>query len=190
MPKGVNEHFLRVLERERRRARRSLILALGAGAILYIIAELSDTPWFGRIVELYGVSLLVGVLIGLFVGFLRDRRYAHGIRDDWAAWMRNATGSASLREIRAKVRERSMLPAGLWGILVFIIAVANAVVFAFLWTDHASAQDAAILTSAANGLIVGAWASAALWRFVWATRFARALGELLDEGVVGLWGER
>ncbi len=190
MARGVNEQFLRILDMERRRAWRGLALGVGAATVLLFIAELADTPRFGDVVVTYALAWVLGALGGVLIGYIRDRRHSEALRNNWTAWMRSATGSVSLREIRAKVGKRTPLPAGLWGILVVAVGALNGVLFAFLWFNHPQATMLAAWTCVVNGIIVGAWFGATAWRLGWSTRFARALDDLLKEGVVGIWGER
>lgn len=188
MPRGVSDQFLRILKNERKASVRALALVAALSLAAYFMAELTDEPFFGRVVLLCAVLLLCGVGLGVLWGRHRTNAYNESLRASWNAWMRMSISCASVHEVARHVRNAPPSPR-LAGVGWAVLLVVNAVLFAILWSEVAWGPALGAAVTAANGLVLGGVAGEALWSLRWTRDFSRALDDLMAEGQVGLWGE-
>lgn len=191
MPHGVTVNFLELLEDERGRRRRLLLaLPLLAGAVLFL-AELADLPPWGPKVQGTAAALVVGFLVGLAWAWHRGRRREESIRARWDKWMQWSLSTTDLGELEARVEEpRFLVPRHLEGALWGVGALANVLLFVGLWYAWPFIDAAAWIVLLLDGLTLGALAATSAWDTRWTRRLRRALDELIQEGEVGVWGER
>lgn len=188
MPRGVTDQFLRILDNERKASTRTALAMLVLFLFAYGMAELTDRPLFGRVVILAIGALCAGLVLGGVLAWRRTEKYNASLRDAWNAWMRMSLSSSRVDEVARRVAEKGR-PWPVAGVGWAALFLANAVVFATLWMELAWAPTLGALVAAANGLVLGALAGAAIWAHRWARQFHKALDELVAEGQVGLWGE-
>lgn len=188
MPRGVTDHFLQILRRERKTGIRTALAMTGLFGFAYFMAEMTDGPLLGRVVLLAFVALALGVAAGLAWGRFRTRQYNDSLRDSWNAWMRMSLACSSVDEVARHVANKGRAPpiagAG-WGALF----LANALLFIFLWIEASFATVFGVMVTTANGLTLGVLLGDAVWHVRWTAEFSKALDELIAQGQVGMWGE-
>lgn len=192
MPAGVAYGFLEILDREvRARGLRLAAVPFLAAAALFL-AELSDAPPWGPNVDLALLSLVGGALVGVVVSWIRFRRRQESLRGRWRKWMQWSQSATRLGEVEARVEgrrvpaDRSTLRAAAWAGAV----LANGAVFVGLWYGWTGIEGVARLVVFADGLAVGLLAGDSLWGLQWSYRLRRAVREMIDDGELGVWGER
>lgn len=188
MPRGVTDHFLKILRAERKSSARTALTMLGLFMFAYFMAELTDKRAFGVVVLLAFVTLVLGIVGGALYGRWRTERYNASIRDSWNAWMRMSLACSSVDELARHVENKPRAPpvAGVGWAALFLV---NALLFAFLWMELSFALLFGIMVTTANGLVLGALIGHALWNLRWVRQFSRALDDLISQGQLGMWGE-
>lgn len=192
MPRGVTDQFLAILATERQAGLRTALVCLGLVPFAYFMAELTDQPLFGHVVLATFLALALGAAAGVLHAQRRQSRYNESLRQSWNAWMRMSLSCRRVDEVARHVDPRPAAVARLahvanagWAALL----VANALLFAALWSEATWAHAYGVMVAVANGLALGAVAGHALWTRRWSGQFSKALDELVTEGQVGLWGE-
>lgn len=189
MPHGVSDHFLRILQAERKGSVRAVVLAAALVPLAYFMAELTDEAFVGRVVWIAFLAIGLGVGAGLLWGRHLTTRYNDSIRKSWNAWMRMSLSCGRLDEVARNVRnERRSVALG--GAATALLIVVNAVLFALLWAEVSWALAFGAVVTATNGIVLGFLAGHAIWSWRWTAQFSKALDELITDGQVGLWGER
>lgn len=192
MPGGVAYSFLEILDREvRARGLRLAAVPFLAGAAVFL-AELSDPAPWGPNVDLAFLALVGGTLVGLAVSWLRFRRREASLRDRWRKWMQWSQSSTRLGQVEAQV-EGSRVPVS-WSTVRTagwtLAVLANGAVFTGLWYGWSGVDGLARLVVFADGLAVGLLAGDGLWGLQWSYRLRRAVLEMIEDGELGVWGER
>lgn len=191
VPGGVAHSFLTILDREvrTRGVRLGLVPFLGAAAVF--LAELSDAEPWGPNVDLAFLALGLGLVLGLAVSWWRFRRRRESLRSRWRKWMQWSQSATRLGEVEARV-EGSRLPS--WGTLraaAWVVAVlANGAVLVGLWYSWPGVDGVAQAVVFADGLAVGFLAGDAVWGLQWTYRLRGTVREMVEEGELGVWGER
>lgn len=192
MPGGVAHSFLTILDREvRARGQRLVLVPILALAVVFL-AELSDVPAWGPNVTLTLGALLAGALLGLAASWYRFRRREESLRDRWRKWMQWSQSATRLGEVEARVEDRRLpqasgtLRAAAWAVAV----LANGAVFVGLWYAWPGIETVARVVLFADGLAVGLLAGGTAWGLQWTYRFRSTVREMVDEGELGVWGER
>ena len=189
MPRGVTDHFLRILKNERKQSLRALVVAVALCGPLYFMAELTDEPLYGRIVIIAGAALALGIVAGVLLGRFQTHRYNESLKTGWNAWMRMSLSATRIREVARGVSQKPASARSASAIGWAFLVVLNAVLFLVLWNEASFASSFGLFTTILNGLVVGALAGHAAWCWHWTGQFGRALDELMADGSVGLWGE-
>lgn len=189
MPRGVTDHFLRILQNERRQSVRALVVALALCAPVYFMAELTDEPLYGRIVGVAAAAIVLGIVVGVLVGRWQTARWNESLRTGWNAWMRMSLASTRVRDVARGVHAKAASARSATAVAWALLVVLNAALFIVLWNEASFAESFGLLTTVLNGLVVGALAGHAAWSWYWTGQFGRALDELMADGSVGLWGE-
>jgi hypothetical protein len=192
MPGGVAHSFLTILDREVRAKALRLLAVPALAAAAVFLAELSDAPPWGPNVDLAFASLAVGAVLGLAVSWWRYRRREESLRQRWRKWMQWSQSAARLGEVEARVEEGRLpkpggtLRAALWAGAVLV----NGAAFTGLWYGWPGVDAPVGVVVFADGLVVGLLAGDAAWGLQWAYRLRRTVREMIDEGELGVWGER
>lgn len=188
MPRGVTDQFLKILDNERRSSLRTAAVMGALAVFAYFMAELTDQPLFGLVVWLALGALVAGVVAGGALAWRRTETYNASIRDAWNQWMRMSLSCSRVDEVARHVQEKGRR-APVSGVAWSALFLANAVLFAALWTEAAWASTFGVMVTTTNGLVLGALLGEAAWNLRWSTQFHRALDELMAEGQLGVWGE-
>lgn len=189
MPRGVSEHFIRILRNEAQASLRNALLLLLFLPPAYFMAELADPPLIGTVVRAAALSLLLGLGIGALFAANRNRHYNDSLLRQWNTWQRMSAQHARLHDLARAVHQKGRgFP---WrSVLAALFLILNALLFALLWLDAPLAGPLGHLIAPANTLVVGVLVGAGLSTQNWARKTRRAIDDLLAEGQISMWGER
>ena len=184
---GVSSHFVDLLAKDERSARSRVLLAvlvaLGLAVPAYFLY-----PWQGVVVH-FGAAVM-GLLLGHALVGRRVRAYESSLRESWAAWMRLAPGSETVREVHRRVLEKT----------VHIQPYAQAAVLTILWAlelvllmvalGNETSAVLALPVLGLNGILAGALLSYYVRLRSWTREFRESVSEMVDAGEIGVWGVR
>lgn len=196
IPFGVSDAFLRLADREPRRAAWRIAVAVGLGVLAFVVVELTDAARMGA----FTWTFLVGVVVGLIgAGLWAHRRttaWSESLRDRWSAWNEAAVGAGSMAETAAKVDGARLGRGRLVAWTAGALLVANGALAIAAWTTLPPTSPAspyalfAYAVAALTGIALGAATAVPAVEATWARSVGRATKALVREGRIGVWGVR
>lgn len=189
MPRGVSEHFTRILRDQARTSLRHALLLLLLVPVVYFMAELVDQPLYGNVVTATLLSVVLGLAIGGLFSQTRTKAYNDSLLHDWNAWQRKASQHARLHDLHRAVHGKGPTPH--WKSIVgIVVLLLNGLLFTLLWLEAPTAVPLGWLLAPANALLLGATIGSHLAQGRWSHKTRQAIDELLHEGQITIWGER
>jgi len=190
MARGVTDQFLRIVHREQRNAILTLFAAVALVAPALFLADLADAPKLGSVAITFLAALALSFAGGLLYSWRHFRAVNHGLKTHWTTWMRFSTTSGSLDDVERKVKGKAPASGSLKGFALALLVLANGAAFALLWAEAAIGPAFTLLAVVLDGVTLGLTAAGSLWLLGWCSLFRRAVQELVEEGQMGIWGER
>lgn len=190
MARGVTDQFLRIVQREQHRAILTFFVAIALVAPALFLADLADEPKLGSVAQAFLGALVLAFLGGLLVSWRHFQAINKGLKTHWTTWMRFSTSSASLEDVERKVHGKAPATSTLRAAGLAVLILANGAAFALLWAEVPSAPLFTTLAVVLDGITLGITAAGSLWLLGWCSLFRRAVAELVEEGQMGIWGER
>ncbi|HWG89703.1 MAG TPA: hypothetical protein VNZ52_02540 [Candidatus Thermoplasmatota archaeon] len=190
MARGVTDQFLKIVERDRHRALLTLFAALALVAPAYFLAELADAPRLGAVAVTFFAALVVAFIAGLITAWRHYHRVNKDLKERWTTWMRFSTSAGTLDDVERKVQGKAPASTALKAAGLALLVIGNGVAFALLWAESPAGPFATALAVILDGITLGLTAAGSLWLLGWCTLFRRAVGQLVEEGQMGIWGER
>lgn len=186
MARGVNHHFLHLVQADRDTYRNWSLLAAILAVLLFAPAYFLY-PWVG--VAGYALAAGSGVAIGVAIAAKRVSAKEHAISMDWNGWMAACEGKESIggvwRAMKGKSSRNQVILAAMAGATFWTLQV----ILVLLAMSNPSAVQV-IPFIVVNGIIAGLPLGALLRTHRWLKQFAVSLEEMVESGEIGVWGVR